>query len=64
MLWGGGGGAETGVGGGGGEEGVELADDEARVEVDVPADGEDGDAPVGDTQGGEVGAGHGYGLDL
>jgi hypothetical protein len=31
-----------------GEEGLEFSDDEAGVTVDVTADGEEGNAPVGD----------------
>jgi len=42
----------------------EFAQDEPRVEVDIPADGEDGDAAVRDAQGGEVGSGQGGGLEL
>ena len=38
------------------ERGVELGEDEAGVAVDGLAEGEDGDAPVGDPEGGEVGA--------
>lgn len=45
---GGGGGGDGGVGGRGGEEEFEFGEDEARVVVDVSADGEDGDTAVGD----------------
>ena len=46
------------------EERVELADDQAAVDVDVAADGEEGDAAVGDAEGGEGGAREDGGLDL
>lgn len=42
----------------------EFPQDEARVEVDVPADGEDGDAAMRDAQGGEIRAGKSGGLEL
>lgn len=42
----------------------EFPQDEARVEIDIPADGEYGDAAVRDAKGGEVGAGKGGGLEL
>lgn len=38
------------------ECGVEFGEDEAGVAVDGLAEGEDGDAPVGDPELGEVGA--------
>ncbi|KFY22123.1 hypothetical protein V493_06827, partial [Pseudogymnoascus sp. VKM F-4281 (FW-2241)] len=44
-------------------EGVELGEDEARVVVDVSADGDDGDAAVGDAEGFDVRARHDGGLD-
>ena len=42
----------------------ELDELEACVEVDVFADGEDGDAPVGDAEAGYVWARHCWRLDL
>lgn len=41
------------------DESVELGEDEARVAVYVLVDGEDGDAAVGDAEGGEDRSGHG-----
>lgn len=52
------------MGGGGWEEQLQLSEDQACVEVDVPPDGEDGDAAVGGAEGGDVWAGHGYWLYL
>lgn len=59
----GGGGGERGVRCGRGEELVELGEDEARVVVDVPTDGDDGDAAVGNAEGFDVWARHDGGLD-
>ena len=47
-----------------GKTGFELFENEARVEVNVATDGEDGDAAVVDVEGGKVGAGKGGGLEL
>jgi hypothetical protein len=44
--------------------GGELVENEARVQVDVPADREDGNPPVSNAQGGEVGAGKNRRLQL
>ncbi len=46
------------------EEALEFGDDEACVEVDVPADGEERDAPVFDAEEGDVWSGDDWGLDL
>ena len=43
---------------------VELLQDQASVGVDVAADGEDGDAAVGNAQGRDVDAREGRRLDL
>lgn len=46
-----------------GDEGFKLGKDEAGVEVDVGADGDNGDAAVFDAQEGEGGAGEGGWLE-
>lgn len=45
-------------------EGIELGKDEARVVVDIPADGHHWDAAVVDAKSVEVGAGEDGGLEL
>lgn len=52
------------MGCGGRDEALQGRDDQARVAVDVAADGEEGDASVGDAEGGEEGAGEVGGLQL